>query len=102
MTINPLSKQLDEEKQHKKEVESFNQSIRLTVKLLNLFEERDLIQGPAISAALSVLVSQVMSVMGNRKNTEIILRSILEKTPEPLDKIDSRDEYFNDDSQELH
>tara|TARA_R100000544_G_scaffold30479_1_gene16726 strand:- start:371 stop:664 length:294 start_codon:yes stop_codon:yes gene_type:complete len=85
-----------------KETYAFNQGIRLTVKLLDLFEQKDLIQGPAISASLSVLIQEVIKVMGNRKDTEGILKSILDKVPEPLDEIDSRDEWFNEESDKLH
>ena len=85
-----------------KENYAFNQGIRLTVKLLDLFEQKELIQGPAISASLSVLIQEVIKVMGNRKDTEGILKSILDKVPEPIDEIDSRDEWFNEESDKLH
>ena len=85
-----------------KETYAFNQGIRLTVKLLDLFDEKDLIQGPAISASLSVLIQEVMKVMGNRKDTEGILKAILNKVPEPLDEIDDRDDWFNEESDALH
>tara|TARA_R110000822_G_scaffold12715_4_gene45750 strand:- start:2 stop:295 length:294 start_codon:yes stop_codon:yes gene_type:complete len=85
-----------------KETYAFNQGLRLTVKLLNLFDQKELIPEPAISASLSVLIQEVMKVMGNRKDTEGILKSILDKVPEPLDKIDDRDDWFNEESDALH
>ena len=85
-----------------KETYAFNQGIRLTVKLLDLFDQKDLIQGPAISASLSVLIQEVMKVMGNRKDTEGILKAILNKVPEPLDEIDNREDWFNEESDALH
>ena len=91
-----------------KETYAFNQGIRLTVKLLDLFDQKDLIQGPAISASLSVLIQEVMKVMGNRKDTEGILKAILDKvsasfaSPEPLDEIEDRDDWFNEESDALH
>ena len=85
-----------------KETYSFNQGIRLTVKLLDLFDQKELIQGPAISASLSVLIQEVMKVMKNRKDTEGILKAILDKVPEPLDEIDDRDDWFNEESDALH
>lgn len=85
-----------------KETYAFNQGIRLTVKLLDLFDQKELIQGPAISASLSVLIQEVMKVMKNRKDTEGILKAILDKVPEPLDEIDDRDDWFNEESDALH
>jgi len=85
-----------------KETYAFNQGIRLTVKLLDLFDEKDLIQGPAISASLSVLIQEVMKVMGNRKDTEGILKAILNKVPEPLDEIDDLEIWFDENSNGLH
>tara|TARA_R110002012_G_scaffold9690_3_gene44483 strand:- start:912 stop:1184 length:273 start_codon:yes stop_codon:yes gene_type:complete len=85
-----------------KETYAFNQGIRLTVKLLDLFDQKELIQGPAISASLSVLIQEVMKVMKNRKDTEGILKAILDKVPEPLDEIDNRDDWFNEESDALH
>tara|TARA_R110002167_G_scaffold280071_1_gene485755 strand:+ start:812 stop:1084 length:273 start_codon:yes stop_codon:yes gene_type:complete len=85
-----------------KETYAFNQGIRLTVKLLDLFDQKELIQGPAISASLSVLIQEVMKVMKNRKDTEGILKAILDKVPEPLDEIDDRDDWFNEESDSLH
>ncbi len=85
-----------------KETYAFNQGLRLTVKLLHLFDQKDLIQGPAISASLSVLIQEVMKVMGNRKDTEGILKAILNKVPEPLDEIDNREDWFNEESDALH
>ena len=85
-----------------KETYAFNQGIRLTVKLLDRFDQKDLIQGPAISASLSVLIQEVMKVMGNRKDTEGILKAILNKVPEPLDEIDDLEIWFDENSNGLH
>jgi len=91
-----------------KETYAFNQGIRLTVKLLDRFDQKDLIQGPAISASLSVLIQEVMKVMGNRKDTEGILKAILDKvsasfaSPEPLDEIDNLEIWFDENSNGLH